>query len=111
MLLHSYRQKLAAAGLAAAAGGEAPSTGIITLYLALRLCQQVTVYGYGLYVPPVKTRHLHDKLAWYHYFRGMYGKQGMDATHSFDSERLLFGALAKAGHLKVGWCCNMGNPG
>jgi len=40
LLLHSYRQKLAAAGLAGAAGGEAPSTGIITLYLALRLCQQ-----------------------------------------------------------------------
>jgi hypothetical protein len=63
LLLHSYRQKLAAAGLAAAAGGEAPSTGIITLYLALRLCQQVTVYGYGLYTPK-NARHLHDKLAW-----------------------------------------------
>jgi hypothetical protein len=23
------------------------SSGIMTLYLALRLCQQVTVYGYG----------------------------------------------------------------
>lgn len=100
LLLHSFQGKLAAQGLAPAAGGDAPSSGIITLYLALRLCQQVTVYGYGLYVPP-KAKHLHDKLAWYHYFRGMYGKKGMDQTHSFDSERLLFGALAKAGHVKM----------
>ena len=43
----AYQAKLASQGLAAAAGGDAPSSGIITLYLALRLCQQVTVYGQG----------------------------------------------------------------
>jgi hypothetical protein len=57
---------------------------------------QLAALHYGLYTPP-KAKHLHDKLAWYHYFRGMYGKKGMDQTHSFDSERLLFGSLAKAG--------------
>ena len=106
LLLHSFREKLTAQGLAQTAGGESPSSGIITLYLALRLCERVTVYGYGLYVPP-KAKHLHDKLAWYHYFRGMYGKKGMDQTHSFDGERLLYGALARAGHVKM---CGFRDP-
>ena len=50
VLMHSYREHLANIGKMQGAGGNIPSTGMMTYYLALRLCDFVGLYGFGLYV-------------------------------------------------------------
>ena len=105
VLMHSFREHLAKVGKMQGAGGNVPSTGMITYYLALRLCDFVGLYGFGLYVEKERVENtpssgkkksvapvpVHD-------FTATTTKRnvelGMRQTHSFDTERMLMSSSA-----------------
>eukprot|EP00873_Tetraselmis_striata_P044932 jgi/Tetstr1/465196/TSEL_009903.t1 len=76
--------------------GESPSTGLLALTAAMQLCDQVTLYAFGLWGQHL--RHAAERQSMYHYFHSLYGKKEVDAgSHSMDSERMLFQMMNEAG--------------
>mmetsp|Transcript_37441 Transcript_37441/g.105716 ORF Transcript_37441/g.105716 Transcript_37441/m.105716 type:complete len:442 (+) Transcript_37441:254-1579(+) len=93
-LLAGYRGRLEAAGFGPFDGGDTPSSGFIAAYLMLQACGSVTLYGFGLDAENGEAQE-------YHYFHVMSPKHSkkknsMNKTHSFNTERELLRALAKA---------------
>lgn len=112
VLLHSFRENLAKQGKMQGAGGNLPSTGMLSFYLALRLCDFVGLYGFGLYVEKDQSSNtnnsrkkssssnksstasaVHD---FYRYYdaRRTNAELGMRQTHSFDTERMLMSLIS-----------------
>ena len=109
VLMHSFREHLAKVGKMQGAGGNVPSTGMITYYLALRLCDFVGLYGFGLYVEKERVENtpssgkkksvalvtaVHDFYRYYDAKRNV--ELGMRQTHSFDTERMLMSLLSRS---------------
>ncbi|KAK3278783.1 hypothetical protein CYMTET_13300 [Cymbomonas tetramitiformis] len=96
LLLHGFKNQLKKQFGVKGMGAEAPSTGMLGVYLALCLCEKVTLYGF----PSPNERPSSLKNA-YHYFDHGYARKGLDTTHMFDVERLLLQALAMTSRLKL----------
>lgn len=109
VLMHSFREHLAKVGKMQGAGGNVPSTGMITYYLALRLCDFVGLYGFGLYVEKERVENtpssgkkksvapvtaVHDFYRYYDAKRNV--ELGMRQTHSFDTERMLMSLISRS---------------
>ncbi|CAL6293415.1 unnamed protein product [Bathycoccus prasinos] len=109
VLMHSFREHLAKVGKMQGAGGNVPSMGMITYYLALRLCDFVGLYGFGLYVEKERVENtpssgkkksvapvtaVHDFYRYYDAKRNV--ELGMRQTHSFDTERMLMSLLSRS---------------
>ena len=108
VLMHSYREHLANIGKMQGAGGNIPSTGMITYYLALRLCDFVGLYGFGLYVEKERVENtssgkkkggapvtaVHDFYRYYDAKRNV--ELGMRQIHSFDTERMLMSLISRS---------------
>uniref|UniRef100_A0A061RC82 Cmp-n-acetylneuraminate-beta-galactosamide-alpha--sialyltransferase 1 n=1 Tax=Tetraselmis sp. GSL018 TaxID=582737 RepID=A0A061RC82_9CHLO len=76
--------------------GISPSTGLLAILSAMQMCEQVTLYAFGLW-----RQHSHraaERQRMYHYFHSLYGKKEVDAdAHSMDAERMLFKFMNEAG--------------
>ena len=110
VLMHSYREHLAKIGKMQGAGGNIPSTGMVAFYLALRLCDFVALYGFGLYVEKERVENatpssgkkkgvapvtaVHDFYRYYDARRNV--ELGMRQTHSFDTERMLMSLVSRS---------------
>ena len=108
VLMHSYREHLANIGKMQGAGGNIPSTGMMTYYLALRLCDFVGLYGFGLYVEKERVENtssgkkkggapvtaVHDFYRYYDAKRNV--ELGMRQIHSFDTERMLMSLISRS---------------
>jgi len=109
VLMHSFRKHLAKVGKMQGAGGNVPSTGMITYYLALRLCDFVGLYGFGLYVEKERVENtpssgkkksvapvtaVHDFYRYYDAKRNV--ELGMRQIHSFDTERMLMSLISRS---------------
>jgi hypothetical protein len=110
VLMHSYREHLAKIGKMQGAGGNIPSTGMVAFYLALRLCDFVGLYGFGLYVEKERVENatpssgkkkgvapvtaVHDFYRYYDARRNV--ELGMRQTHSFDTERMLMSLVSRS---------------
>ncbi|XP_073461760.1 CMP-N-acetylneuraminate-beta-galactosamide-alpha-2,3-sialyltransferase 2 [Aquarana catesbeiana] len=73
--------------------GRYPSTGMLVLFFALHVCDEVNVYGFGA----------DNRGNWHHYwennrYAGEFRKTGV---HDADSEALLIDTLAREGKIKV----------
>ena len=83
----SYRVKLCSNGFGPYVGGNTPSSGYVAVFLMLKLCKRVTLYGMGKvesFTRPVP----------YHYFTGIGSRTEGNPVHSFDTENFLFSAMA-----------------
>ena len=81
-LLVTYRTRLEET-YGAYYGGSTPSSGFISTYMMMQLCDKITLYGFGL---DDEGGHLQK----YHYFKLFSDgerKNMMNPTHSFDTER------------------------
>ena len=108
VLMHSYREHLANIGKMQGAGGNIPSTGMMTYYLALRMCDFVGLYGFGLYVEKERVENtssgkkkgggpvtaVHDFYRYYDAKRNV--ELGMRQIHSFDTERMLMSLISRS---------------
>ena len=113
-LLTQYRERLCAAGFGPYMGLNVPSSGTIAVYMLLRLCARVTVYGFGV-------KHITDIQNMtaggygYHYYRvrAFPGKPVCQLeTHLISSLRmnsglieLYFGAMLKIWKYKASQLC------
>lgn len=80
--------------------GESPSTGLLALSAAMQMCDQVTLYAFGLWGQ--HARYNSERQSMYHYFHSLYGKKEVDAgSHSMDSERMLFQTINDAGLINM----------
>jgi hypothetical protein len=51
--------------------GESPSTGLLALSAAMQMCDQVTLYAFGLWGQ--HARYNSERQSMYHYFHSLYG--------------------------------------
>ena len=74
-------------------GGNTPSSGILTVLMALTLCKRTTVYGFGNEPGGSKFG--------YQYYRFLNTERpGGDAVHSFDAEKALAMQLGRDGYVE-----------
>ena len=106
-LLVQYRAKLEeeGSGFGKMVGGNTPSSGFVGIYTMMTLCQNVTIYGFGLDNSAGKSQE-------YHYFHILspehtMKKNTMNPTHSFDTEKLLLRSMHSEGRLTF---CSSGQP-
>ena len=90
--IEEYRGRLERAGYRRILGGNTPSSGFAGAFLLLKACKQVTLYGFGLDAEDGQEQQYH----YFHLFSPAHSKKknSMNLTHSFDTERFLFRALA-----------------
>ncbi|KAK3236399.1 hypothetical protein CYMTET_53459, partial [Cymbomonas tetramitiformis] len=116
-LLVAYKARLCQAGYGPYSGGEAPSTGLLVVYLALQLCYRLDAYGFG-WEPsqpqlggranlPISDDAAvgKERVDSYHYYRS-WGQRhaGNTRAHSFEVEQALLSELfsSKRLHPPVG---------
>mmetsp|Transcript_6483 Transcript_6483/g.12169 ORF Transcript_6483/g.12169 Transcript_6483/m.12169 type:complete len:570 (+) Transcript_6483:372-2081(+) len=100
-IVSKYRSRLRCAGYGPFEGGAATTSGFAAVVLMARLCNQVSVYGFGGVSSSIR---LGGKTVPYQYYKLGGTERIMGASvHSFEVERRLLQSLSFEGHLQV---CN-----
>eukprot|EP00873_Tetraselmis_striata_P005607 jgi/Tetstr1/425871/TSEL_016246.t1 len=99
-LLAGYRDRLCKAGYGPYQGGSTPSSGFVSVYLLLQLCQKVTLYGFG-------SKDDNGKNLKYHYYHGFgarkFGTVREDGSpvHSWETEAEVLDALSRHDRITI----------
>lgn len=89
LLEAQYRQRLCNAGYGPYGGGTTPTSGLVSTYLAIQLCHQVSLYGFG----SSRDANTGQELP-YHYFSTVGSRaKGNTESHSFETENRLMQEL------------------
>ena len=99
-LMNEFRALLKTCAGIRPPGGQTPSSGIIMTVMALALCDEVTLYGFGNGPGSAGTYQ-------YYVLRGTERRAG-DMLHSMQLEHHLFRKLESAGYVKI---CGAGQAG
>lgn len=111
--LKGYREKMCKAGFGPYRGLNVPSSGWVMGYMMLKLCDAISIYGFGVEGMAQASRGLPTSLdvvdkgssnITYHYFRGLGARSEGNDVHSFDTEERAFEALGAALPDRVTFC-------
>eukprot|EP00899_Mesostigma_viride_P007194 jgi/Mesvir1/16476/Mv10035-RA.1 len=108
-LLTGYRERLCKAGYGPYKGLNVPSSGLVAVMMLLRLCDSVTIYGFGVKGMGARTRAGPGVTFNYHYYRGVGSRHVGDDVHSFDTEEELLEQMGREGY--VTFCTVKQHPG
>jgi len=99
-LLAGYRDRLCRAGYGPYLGGSTPSSGFVSVYLMMQLCERLTLYGFG-------SRDDTGRKAKYHYYKGFgarnFGTVREDGSpvHCWEAELEVLEALSRNGKITI----------
>ena len=91
-LLTEYREALCQAGYGPYKGLNVPSSGYVIIQILMRLCDKVTVYGFG--VEGMGQKGLDFD---YHYYKGTGSRHVGDDVHCFDNEEKVVRQMGQEG--------------
>lgn len=74
--------------------GDKPSSGLVGIVMALRMCQKVDIYGF-------QYSNYFSRYSRPHYYDWERPKKGREKVHPFNREVSLYAQLARQGYLKV----------
>mmetsp|Transcript_34487 Transcript_34487/g.97711 ORF Transcript_34487/g.97711 Transcript_34487/m.97711 type:complete len:258 (+) Transcript_34487:228-1001(+) len=102
-LMERFNQRLRCAK-ASPEGGDSPSSGLVAVFMLMRICKSVHLYGYGASASA-------GRKVPYHYFTNMQERTWSTkaSIHSFNSEQNLLERLSTEGYIAM--CNDQGSRG